>query len=86
MAHDKDESLNLGKPAYVTDGQTKGINKRWTKPPIVMKVAVTAPRASIRQPEAPIEPVYCTVPFMRHTRVPAVPRKYRPAMIPKFLF
>jgi hypothetical protein len=40
MAHDKDESLNLGKPAYVTDGQTKGINKRWTKPPIVMEVAV----------------------------------------------
>jgi hypothetical protein len=30
----------IGKPAYVTDGQTKGINKRWTKPPIVMKVAV----------------------------------------------
>jgi hypothetical protein len=42
----RDESLNLGKPAgYRQSGicdrwTNKGINKRWTKPPIVMKVAV----------------------------------------------
>jgi hypothetical protein len=36
-------TMDLGKPACLTAVQTKGINKRWTKPstkpPIVMKLA-----------------------------------------------
>ena len=33
------QEIGIGKPACLTDSQTKGINKRCAEPPIVMKLA-----------------------------------------------
>src|SRR5882757_2085905 len=55
------QEIGIGKPACVTDGQTKGINKRCAEPPIVMKLAVISLRhgkhhkscANIQTPPTP---------------------------------